>query len=389
MAHEIEIFRTGQHTSSNGVTLTFTEADLRAAVDAYDPSLHEAPVVAGHPKDNAPALGWVRSLRFDSGKMQAGTEFTSQSFVEQLRRKEYKKRSASFYPPSSPSNPQPGVYYLRHVGFLGAAPPSVKGLKDVEFGDADDCITVEFGEVDAVDFGDWDDRLLVRLLRGLRDLLIEKWGKDEVEKAMPSWDIDAVHEAAARPDEPTSSYAEPKENPGAAAPSVTTTKTAPPTAALAPPAGAALLSPDQQARVEELALREQRVAGREAELSKLEADRRVASYRDFCEAVVKEGRPLPCEVDVMVGFCQLLAGDAPDVVSFGEGVEGSPVELFQQHVLARLPKQVSYGEFAPSEQAPIDLAEDASALAREIVTYQREHKVDTVAAKEAVLSRGK
>ena len=46
----------------------------------------------------------------------------------------FKKRSASFYPPGHPANPTPDRPYLRHVGFLGAQPPAVKGLAD--FADA-------------------------------------------------------------------------------------------------------------------------------------------------------------------------------------------------------------------------------------------------------------
>jgi hypothetical protein len=44
-----------------------------------------------------------------------------------------KKRSSSFYHPKDPANPVPGVWYLRHVAWLGAQPPAVKGLKDVAF----------------------------------------------------------------------------------------------------------------------------------------------------------------------------------------------------------------------------------------------------------------
>ena len=50
----------------------------------------------------------------------------------------FKKISASFYSPSSPQNPVPGVYYLRHVGFLGAQPPAVKGLRNPAFADGED-----------------------------------------------------------------------------------------------------------------------------------------------------------------------------------------------------------------------------------------------------------
>jgi hypothetical protein len=40
----------------------------------------------------------------------------------------FKKLSASFWPPEHPENPAPGVWSLRHIGFLGAAVPAVLGL---------------------------------------------------------------------------------------------------------------------------------------------------------------------------------------------------------------------------------------------------------------------
>ena len=52
----IEIFKIGKHTATNGQTLPFDETMLAAAVKGYDPKLHEAPVVVGHPKDNHPFI---------------------------------------------------------------------------------------------------------------------------------------------------------------------------------------------------------------------------------------------------------------------------------------------------------------------------------------------
>ena len=57
-----------------------------------------------------------------------------EGFAGLLKAGRFKKRSASFYPPGHPSNPTPDRPYLRHVGFLGAQPPAVKGLAD--FADA-------------------------------------------------------------------------------------------------------------------------------------------------------------------------------------------------------------------------------------------------------------
>lgn len=65
----IEIFRTGRQTASSGEALSFTEADLKASASAYDPTLHEAPIVVGHPRGNSPAYGWIKSISF----LPAGT----------------------------------------------------------------------------------------------------------------------------------------------------------------------------------------------------------------------------------------------------------------------------------------------------------------------------
>ncbi|WP_052730442.1 hypothetical protein [Sphingomonas sp. SRS2] len=56
--------------------------------------------------------------------------------AEAVRKGLYRKVSASFYPPQHPGNPKRGQYYLRHVGFLGAAAPAVKGLGTLAFGEA-------------------------------------------------------------------------------------------------------------------------------------------------------------------------------------------------------------------------------------------------------------
>jgi len=145
-ANLIEIFRPGRFTALSGQTLEFSEADLKAAADSYDPSLHEAPLVVGHPKTDSPAYGWVEKLAYD-GRLKAATRQVDPRFAELVKTGRYKKISASFYLPDSPANPMPGVYYLRHVGFLGAQPPAVKGLRDASFDDAGQgVVTLEFSE---------------------------------------------------------------------------------------------------------------------------------------------------------------------------------------------------------------------------------------------------
>lgn len=135
---EIEIFRAGTHTAANGQTITFSQSDLEEIASGYNPEYHEAPIVLGHPADNAPAYGWVKGLRVAGDRLFATLGDLSTSFVEAVRDKLYKKVSASFYPPESPANPNPGRYSLRHLGFLGAQPPAVKGLSPISLSEMDE-----------------------------------------------------------------------------------------------------------------------------------------------------------------------------------------------------------------------------------------------------------
>jgi plastocyanin len=133
----LHIFKPGTHTAQCGTTVNFTETDLAATVAAYNPTLHEAPLVIGHPQHDAPAAGWVKSLTATAQGLIAETQQIDVTFAEQIAKGSYKKISASFYHPTAPNNPVPGVYYLRHVGFLGAQPPAVKGLRPIELAEGE------------------------------------------------------------------------------------------------------------------------------------------------------------------------------------------------------------------------------------------------------------
>lgn len=142
---QLHIFKPGTHTAQCGTTYNFTETDLAATVAAYNPTLHEAPLVIGHPQHDAPAAGWVKSLSATAHGLIAEPQQIDASFAEQIAKGSYKKISASFYHPTAANNPVPGVYYLRHVGFLGAQPPAVKGLRPIELAEGEPGV-IEFSE---------------------------------------------------------------------------------------------------------------------------------------------------------------------------------------------------------------------------------------------------
>ena len=143
--NHIEIFRAGTRRDANGQLITITSSDLKAIADNYHPEFHEAPLVIGHPKSDLPAYGWVKSLSVDGEVLKAEVDQVDTQFAELVSEGRFKKVSAAFYLPTAHSNPKSGAYYLRHVGFLGATPPAVKGLRNPEFSDAADEV-VEFVE---------------------------------------------------------------------------------------------------------------------------------------------------------------------------------------------------------------------------------------------------
>jgi hypothetical protein len=152
MKKYLEIFKAGKHTAMDGRTLSFGESDVTASIKAYNPTIHEAPLVIGHPKTDDPAYGWVKGLTGDAGLMQAIPYQVDPVFAEMVNSKKFKKISASFYTPDSPINPVPGIYYLKHVGFLGAVAPAVKGLKSASFGESEEGvldIEVDFAECES------------------------------------------------------------------------------------------------------------------------------------------------------------------------------------------------------------------------------------------------
>ncbi len=139
----IEIFRTGTHTSSEGITKTWTEADLDKIAASYGDSSHEAPVVIGHPEKNAPAYGWVKAVKRQGNLLLAKLTQVAPEFAELVKAGRYKKRSISLYPDGT----------LRHIGFLGAQPPAVKGLADIAFNDSNQDAPVSYDFSDDVSGG--------------------------------------------------------------------------------------------------------------------------------------------------------------------------------------------------------------------------------------------
>jgi hypothetical protein len=142
----INIFKTGSHTDSKGNKKEWSEEDLKQIAKNYnnqaEEDKHNAPLVLGHPKDNAPAYGWVKSFKYAGNKLIGNVNVISKGLVEAVRNGNYRKVSASLRKGDN-------GYMLNHIGILGAATPAIKGLGDLKFeeSDNDECLESAFSAV--------------------------------------------------------------------------------------------------------------------------------------------------------------------------------------------------------------------------------------------------
>lgn len=136
-----EVFKIGKHVDSSGREHSYTNADLDNIAKKYNEQRaekkHDAPITIGHPKDNKPAYGWVKELKRVGSNLFAYLDGVIPEFEEMFTKGMFKKKSISLYPDG----------LLRHIAFLGAVPPAVKGLSDVPFSESDNLTTFDFDEV--------------------------------------------------------------------------------------------------------------------------------------------------------------------------------------------------------------------------------------------------
>ncbi len=367
----LQIFKPGKHTDVKGIVIDFTEDMLRACAAAYDPAKHEAPLVIGHPvKMEDPAYGWAKAVSYADGALVIDPDQVEPQFAEMVNAGRFKKISPSFYLPDSPNNPTPGQLYLRHIGFLGAAAPAVKGLKSASFADS------EQGVVEFSDVAPWRTRSLATILRGIREMIISKFSIEEADRAVPDYlitDVESVPEAsaigAAYSEQPTETSMLTKEQ----------------------EAAAAKLKSDQA----DLARREAEFAERESAVKASEEKTRREGIAAFVTALVKAGKILPRDEAGLVAY---MAGpDETGVIEFGEGDDKKSVapDAFLRAFLDGLPKQVDYQEHSAAEDldvqtvsfaAPPGYSVDPARLEihNKALAHQAKHKTTYEAALAAV-----
>lgn len=379
---KLHIFRPGVHTDMRGQQIEFSAADLAATAQAYSPAVSEAPLVVGHPDTNAPAYGWVKGLAF-ADTLQAEPDQVDPDFAELVNAGRFKKISASFYRPDAPSNPCPGVWYLRHVGFLGAAAPAVKGLKSASFAAAGDDV-VEFGELTA--------GVSATMFRRLREWVIAKFGLADADSVVPEWSIGVLEDEARR------EATEPESMPSGAIPMTSYREPA----ALSPASTTGVAMPKTMQELEaELQAANARIAAAAAAETAANQALARANAIAFTAERVREGRLLPAHQAGVSAFLATLPADQEIAFAAADDKEvKQPARAWFEQFLRELPVAFATGEHAKDAVRPPALAQvaapeaftvdpDSAALHAKAVAFRAAHPdTDYITAVQAVANGG-
>lgn len=385
----IPTFLAGTHRDMRGVERTFSDEDLAATAEAYDPALAPAQLVKGHPTLDDPSFGQVgRFVVGDDGVLYAeDVQNLDVGFGEEVQAGRFPSRSIKFYTPGDPANPKPGVWYPRHIGFLGAHPPAVKGLPAVEFAEADDAegiVVAAFGEMDAERLV-WPLQGVFRMLRGVRDFIVQQVGAEAADAILPSADLEWSAEDLAR--EHGRALERADDGPSFSEPAPAIMAKNDDTSQTPEDREAAIAAREAAAEAREAA-----AAAREAAFAERAVSQVRAEFDRELDAIAAEGRLIGTDREDVVAFCEATG-------LFGPGEDGSGVEVqfgegddirtegaldFMASLLRRLPVEVAFGEVAP-DGTPAD-ASDPGAIAKAATSYQAEQsqKGISVSASDAV-----
>ena len=183
----LDAFRAGNYDRKGEYSI----ADLAALCANYDPAKHEAPIVIGHPKLDGPAFGWVKAARMNGDVLQLQAGEVDPTFEAEVKAGKFKKRSIAFETLPDGSLKKP--LELRHIGFLGAVPPHVKGLRDAHFSDA------SFDEIEFSDSSEGEDMNEEQVKKTIADSIKEffaQFAGPKTAATITQADIEAATKAA-------------------------------------------------------------------------------------------------------------------------------------------------------------------------------------------------
>jgi len=186
-------FKSGPQTDSAGNERTWTNADLDQIVANTNSRIEKniysgTPFVIGHPETNDPAYAWTADVRRVGDELQVKGDKIYDAFETGVKDGLWPNRSIRIGQDES-------GYYLKHVGFLGAAAPAVDGL-DAVYSARDGDTFFDYAANYEFSSDSYTPGIVARLFRRFRDYVIEKDGVEKADELIPDYEINSLSEHA-------------------------------------------------------------------------------------------------------------------------------------------------------------------------------------------------
>lgn len=356
-----EIFRAGTHIDHSGKKVTVTTADIDKIISNFNEKNPDVPLVIGHPKVNSPAYGWVDKLKRDGKTLLATFKDVSVEFAEWVNQGLYKTRSISLYEDNT----------LRHIGWLGAQPPAIKGLASYQFAENEEIQIFDFSEAD-----DYKFQTIADILSDLRDLLIEKYDIETADKVIKSWRIDDLKHIDTKDKVEVAAFCEamtaPYNKEQTMAKETTEQQTPPATPAEAPKTAENPVSDEVQKVID---AKNEEINDLKAKLETEQAEKRKTEYSQFAEQLITNGNISPSEKNTVIDLMEVCGKSG--TYDFAEGDEKSVLNRFKS--LLKTCKHVEFAEIAkqegaePFQKTTIDFS-DGAAIATAIELKRAEYQ---------------
>lgn len=312
MQEWFEVFKAGNHTDAHGQQREWSEQDLDLIVSKYNEQTdHEAPLVVGHPKTNNPAYGWVEKLKREGKTLLAKAKQVDDGFKNLVDTGRFKKVSIALYPD----------ILLRHIGFLGAQPPSVKGLKAPEFSDQEYTeLIYEFAQqeppVDPID----------SIIKGLVDYARKNFGEEFAQAIMAEGNRLKV--ASQQQQQPPQMQQ--------------------------PPQGGMQQRPQAAPMGQRFSEEDEEMKQLKAQVAALSAKNMEMEFNEYYGNVSREGILTPAQKPYVQGLFSILNDDKLKTFEFSETQTAMKGIDLLKGFISKLPKAVEFGEFAKNAQTVED-----------------------------------
>jgi len=296
----MEVFKCGHQTDSAGNTKKWTENDLDKIVSQFEKG-DAVPATIGHPEsDTAPAFAWFKKVFRKGDTLVAEMSDVVDEFGTMLKNKMFKNRSIALRPDMS----------LRHIAFLGASAPAVKGLADFAFSATDEFTAFDFAETEA------DESKLKKVIKDIvKHLFNEKLTEDqematveELEKKVSSLEGTIAENEANFAEKEASHEAEKKEF------------------------------------SEKLTAETKRADDADAKITEASETAKTKEFSDFVDEQIEAGRILPAHKD---GYIKTLKGlNDSEEMEFSENGETkklTALDIFKNQ-LSSGEKKIDFGE---------------------------------------------